>query len=97
MPTLIENYNWGSAIANQNPLLVRQLSEAYNDTALVVNTKVSRYVTDGVQRPHMNPPANDQFNNNFEIGDIFVRTDTDQAWIMTSRTTANAVTWTLIT
>lgn len=97
MPTLITNFNWGSTLANQNPLLTRQLSEAYSDTATVVNTKVSKYVTDGDKRPHVDPPANSQFNNNFEIGDIYVRTDTDSAWIMTSRTTANAVTWTIIT
>ncbi len=97
MPTLQQNFNWGSALKNDNPELCRQMSSAYSDTAQVMNTKVSKYFTDGIQRPHMNPPANDQFNKNFEIGDIFVRTDTDTAWIMTSRTTANAVTWTQIT
>jgi len=97
MPTLITNYNWGTSLRNENPELTRQLSQAYTDTALVVNTKVSKYTTDGLQRPHINPPANSDFNKNFEIGDIFVRTDTNAAWIMTSRTTANAVIWTLIT
>jgi hypothetical protein len=97
MPTLIQNYNWGNALRNQNPELTRQLSNAYTDTALVVNTKSSKYFTDGVQKPHVNPPANSDFNKNFEIGDFFVRTDTDTAWIMTSRTTANAVTWKQIT
>lgn len=97
MPTLITNYNWGASLRNQNPELTRQLSQAYNDTAQVVNTKTSKYVTDGNQKPHVNPPANSDFNKNFEIGDFFVRTDTDTAWIMTSRTTAEAVTWTQIT
>ncbi len=97
MPTLINNFNWGRAVENENPNLVRQLSQAYTDTALVVNTKVSKYVTDGNQKPNVDPPANSQFNNNFEIGDIYVRIDTNKAWIMTSRTTSNAVTWTIIT
>lgn len=97
MPTLNQNFNWGTSLRNENPELVRQLSSAYVDTALVVNTKVSSYVTDGVQKPNVNPPANSDFNKNFSIGDIYVRTDTDSAWIMTSRTTINAVTWTLIT
>jgi hypothetical protein len=97
MPTLITNYNWGTAIRNQNPELTRQLSDAYTSTAQVVNSKVSRYTTDGIQRPNVDPPANSDFNRNFDIGDIYVRTDTNRAWIMTSRTTSNAVTWTIIT
>lgn len=97
MPTLITNFNWGSALVNDNPSLTRQLADAYSNTARVVNTKISKYVTDGVQRPHVDPPANDPFNQNFELADIYVRQDTDTAWIMTSRTTSNAVTWTLIT
>lgn len=97
MPTLLTSFNWGASLRNANPELTRQLSEAYSDTALAVNTKVSKYVTDGVQRPHANPPANSNFNNNFEIADIYVRSDTNTAWIMTSRTTSSAVTWTQIT
>ena len=97
MPTLITNFNWGSALRNENPELTRQLSEAYTDTANAVNTKVSKYTTDGVRKPHVAPPANSQFNKNFEIGDIYVRTDNNRAWIMTSRVDAEQVTWTLIT
>lgn len=97
MPTLILNFNWGTSLRNANPELTRQLSEAFTSTALCVNTKISKYVTDGVQRPHVDPPANSDFNRNFELGDIYVRSDTDTAWIMTSRTTSNAVTWTQIT
>lgn len=97
MPTLITNYNWGASLRNDNPELTRQLSNAYTDTAQAVNTKVSKYFTDGVQKPHVDPPANDDFNKNFEIADVYVRTDTDTAWMMTSRTTSTAVTWTQIT
>ena len=97
MPTLITNYNWGTNLRNENPELTRQLSQAYNDTAQTVNIKVSKYVTDGIQKPNVDPPANSDFNKNFELADIYVRTDTNRAWIMTSRTTSTAVTWTLIT
>ncbi len=97
MPTLIQNFNWGASIRNANPELVRQLNTAYSDTAAAVNSKVSKYWTDGIQRPHVDPPANDDFNKNFEITDVYVRTDTDTAWMMTSRTTSTAVTWTQIT
>ncbi len=97
MPILVSNFNWGMALRNENPELARQLSQAYNQTAEAVNSKVSKYVTNGTTLPNVDPPANSQFNQSFEIGDIYVRTDTNTAWIMTSRTTSNAVTWKLIT
>lgn len=97
MPTLITKFNWGSALVNANPELIRQLDQVYTSTALVVNTKVSKYYTNGTTKPNVDPPASSVFNKNFEIGDIYVRTDTDSAWIMTSRTSDIAVTWTLIT
>lgn len=97
MPTLISNFNWGRNLRDQNPELVRQLAQAYDNTALAVNTKPAKYFTDGNQRPHVNPPASSDFNKNFDICDIYVRSDTDSAWIMTSRTNATDVTWTIIT
>lgn len=92
MPRLIEKFNWGNALFNFNQELVRQLDTAYADTARIVNTKISKVV-----RPGIAPPTSDQFNVNYEVGDIYVRPDTDTAFIMTSRTTATDVTWTLIT
>jgi len=97
MPTLINNFNFGSSQRNANPELTRQLSVLYSDIAFCVNTKTSKYFTDGVLKPHANPPANNQFNKNFEICDIYVRTDTNTGWLLTSRTTDEAVTWTQIT
>lgn len=97
MPTLATNFNWGDALRNENQALMKQLSTAYSSTALCVNTKISKYTTNGDQRPHVDPPANSDFNRNWEIGDIYVRTDTDTAWIMTSRTDSNNVVWTQIT
>lgn len=97
MPTLINNFNWGRALQNDNPELTRQLAEAYSNTALCVNTKISKYFTNGEQKPHVDPPSSSDFNKNFEIGDVYVRTDTNSAWMMTNRTTDIAVTWTLIT
>lgn len=97
MVTLIQNFNWGSSLRNSNPELTRQLSEAYNNTAQVVNQKITKYVTDGLQKPDVDPPASSQFNVNFEIGDVYVRQSTNTSWMMTSRTTAKAVTWTKLT
>lgn len=97
MGRLITNFNWGKALEDDNPLLSRQLSAAYTTTANVVNTKPSTYVTNGTNKPNVDPPANSQFNKSFEVGDLYVRTDTDTAWIMTSRTTSEMVTWTQIT
>jgi hypothetical protein len=97
MPTLITDFNWGASLRNANPELTRQLSGAYTNTAQVVNTKVSKYVTNGINKPNVNPPASSDFNKNFEIADVYVRTDTDTAWMMTSRTTSTDVTWTQIT
>lgn len=97
MPTLITDFNWGTALRNENTELTRQLSDAYTQTAQAVNTKPAKYFTNGTTRPHANPPANSDFNKNFDICDIYVRSDTDTAWIMTSRTTSSAVTWKVIT
>lgn len=92
MPILPRRFNWGNKLINENPDLYRQLSASYEDISGVVNTKVSKYAIDGTDAP-----ASNQINKNFDIGDIWVRTDTDTAWIMTNRTTAEAVTWTQIT
>lgn len=89
MPT---KKNWGRAVENENRLLTRQLDEFYTDSVSFINTKVTKYVTSGAD-----PSANTQLNKLFEIGDIYVRTDTDTAWIMTSRTDAENVVWTQIT
>lgn len=94
MPTLVERFNWGSALANENRLLARQLDESYTNTAIVVNTKISRYVTD-VDPP--NTVTANTINQNLDIGDIWVNSASDNAWIMTSRTTDLLVTWTIIT
>lgn len=84
--------NWGQASKSENPLLINELDDMYFDIANALSLLVKKNVISGA-----NPPANDQRNSFFSIGDITVRTDTNAAWIMTSRTTANAVTWTLIT
>jgi hypothetical protein len=97
MSRLNTTYNFGASLRNANPALNRQLGQIYNLIALALTDRVSKYVTNGEQRPHVDPPASSQFNVAFDIGDIYVRTDTDTAWIMTSRTTSEAVTWTVIT
>jgi hypothetical protein len=94
MPTLVTRFNWGRAIQNDNPILYRQLDEVYTDIAIVVNTKVSKYITD------VDPPNNvtaSQVNANFDLGDIWINKSTDTAWIMTSRTDTTTVNWQQIT
>lgn len=97
MTTLVQSYNWGAAQRNANPELTRQLSDMYFGVASAVNERVVSYVTDGSLKPHVNPPANSQFNANYGTSSIYVRSDTNTAWIMTSRVNTNQVTWTQIT
>ena len=78
-------------IKELSPTLANQLSKMYTDIANAVSLNIKKNVVSGAD-----PGANEQRNSFFSIGDITVRTDTNRAWIMTSRTTPNAVTWTLI-
>ena len=83
--------NFGS-VSRDNPPLARQLDEMYTDIANALSFLVKKNIVTGAD-----PAANEQRNSFFSIGDITIRTDTNKAWIMTSRTTPNAVTWTIIT
>lgn len=89
---LPQTRNWGTPTSDEQALLFRQLDNMYFDLANAINRLIKKNIISGAD-----PSANDQRNSFFSIGDITVRTDTDAAWIMTSRTTPNAVTWTLIT
>ena len=84
--------NFGAEVFELSPVLANQLSQMYSDIVNALALAIKKNVVTGA-----GPGANDQRNSFFSIGDITVRTDTNQAWIMTSRTTPNAVTWTLIT
>ncbi len=84
--------NFGSEVSQQMPVLARQLDEMYTDIANALNLLVKKNILTG-----SDPAASDQRNSFFSIGDIAIRTDTDTAWIMTSRTTPNDVIWTQIT
>ena len=86
MATLMPSFNWGSEIKNLNKTLYNQLIEIYSNIAGVLNTKpsTSKFTTD--------PISNSSTNANFLTGDFWVNESTDMAWILTSRTTANAVT-----
>ncbi len=83
--------NWGEAAQTESKALIRQLDEMYTDVANQFAPLVKKNILNGAD-----PAANDQRNKFFSIGDIAIRTDTDTAWIMTSRTTPEAVTWTQI-
>lgn len=84
--------NFGREVKNLSPELYNQLDQMYTDIANAISVTIKKNILTGAD-----PAANDQRNSFFSIGDIAVRTDTDMAWIMTSRTTPNNVVWTLIT
>ena len=94
MPTLATKFNWGSELYNANPLLIRQLDTAYSDISLVVNTKSSKYIA---ETDPPNPATENTINKTLEIGDFWVNKTSNNAWIMTSRTTDLLVTWKQIT
>lgn len=84
--------NFGSEVRELSPILSNQLSQMYTDIANALTYAIKKNVISGAD-----PLADDQRNSFFSIGDITVRTDTNSAWIMTSRIDGNNVTWTLIT
>lgn len=84
--------NFGNTVRGLSPQLANQLSQMYTDIANSFAQAIKKDVVTGAD-----PAANDQRNSFFSVGDITVRTDTDTAWIMTSRTSPTAVTWTKIT
>ncbi len=91
MPSLPPRYNWGSEIKNINPTLYNQLNDAYTISSRIINTKVTKNVTT------VDPTADSVSNASYDIGDIWINTNSDSAWIMTSRQTNTQVVWTLIT
>lgn len=84
--------NFGSEVNELSPELANQLSQMYTEIVSALSQGIKKDVVTGAD-----PAANAQRNSFFSVGDITVRTDTDMAWIMTSRTTPNVVVWTLIT
>lgn len=84
--------NFGTEIKELSPTLANQLSQMYSDIVNAISLGIKKNVVSGAD-----PAATDQRNSFFSIGDITIRTDTDTAWIMTSRTTPETVVWTLIT
>lgn len=84
--------NFGEEIREVSPVLHNQLSELYTDIANNLTQALKKDIVTGAD-----PAVTSQRNSFFSIGDITVRTDTNRAWIMTSRTTPETVVWTLIT
>jgi len=91
MPNMPPRFNYGAEIKNINDTLYNQLSDTYSLTARTVNQKVNKNVTT------LNPPADSQQNASYEVGDLWVNSSTNTAWIMTSRQTNTQATWTQIT
>ncbi len=84
--------NWGRSAESTSLELIRALDEMYTDIVNDLSNVTRKYSVNGTSAP-----ANSQINGLFDIGDIWVRTDTNQAWILTSRTTPEIVNWQIIT
>ena len=84
--------NFGSEVRELSPTLSNQLSQMYTDIVNALSQGIKKDVVSGAD-----PAAVSQRNSFFSIGDITVRTDTDSAWIMTSRTDPTTVVWSKIT
>lgn len=93
MPTLITRFNFGNS-CDDNSDLGRQLNQIYSTLAQAINLRVSKNVTTSDPPDPVTPL---DANLNYEIGDLWVNTSSNTAWIMTSRTTGLLVTWTQIT
>lgn len=91
MSRLPRKFNYGTEIKNVNDTLYNQLNDSYYATALVVNTKCTRMVST------IDAPTDDPINAGLDIGDFWVNSNNDTAWIMTSRASLNKVTWKQIT
>ena len=78
-------------MSKENPDLYRQLNDVYTDISQNSNGKANRI------NMTQDPPTNSSVNKNFDIGDIWVRTDTDTAWMMTSRKSPEEALWCQIT
>lgn len=91
MVRLNRKFNYGAEVKNLNDTLYNQLNDSYFSTSVAVNSKSTRMVQT------FDAPANDPVNSGLDIGDMWVNTNTDSAWIMTSRLSLNQVTWKLIT
>jgi len=91
MSRIPRKFNYGSEVKNINETLYNQLNDSYYEVSTCVSTKTTRF------EQKTNPPSSDKVNAGLDIGDIWINSATNSAWIMTSRTTAASVTWTLIT
>lgn len=91
MPSIPTRYNWGAAIKNVNETLYNQLSDVYSSITRLLNQKTSKAIYQS------DPELDAQINVSYDIGDIWINTVSNTAWIMTSRITNTQVVWTQIT
>lgn len=91
MPTLEPRFNFGQPDKNTNPTLYNQLNDLYSAVANNVNLKSGRFIA------VFDPLTLTTVNATLSVGDLWINSATDMAWIMTSRTTSTNVTWKLIT
>lgn len=87
MTRLNVRYNWGENLSEQNPELFRQLNDVYTDLATKSNGKANKIAMTS------EPPSDSPVNKNFDIGDLWIKKDTNEVWVLTSRITAESATW----
>jgi len=87
--------NFGAEIKELSPTLANQLSQMYTDIASSILNLIKKNVVTGADP--VSSPGTAQVNSFFSVGDITIRTDTNKAWIMTSRISPEEVVWTIIT
>ncbi len=90
MPNLPPRFNYGSEIKNVNPTLYNQLNDSFQEIAFVMRTKPS------VAFFTYDPSANATLNAQFNLGDMWVNQTSNAVFMLTNRTTSNAVVWTAL-
>lgn len=101
--TIPTKFNFGNTANDDN--LLRKLSDIYRILSSSANTANSSVETINTTLPSKlnfsintsDPIASDVINKTLELGHMWIRSDTNDIWIMTSRTTEEAVTWKKIT
>lgn len=90
MSRLPITHAFGDQILEKYPEVYRALNDMYIQIALAINEKSRVYVAED------DPPASDEVNRNFQIGDMWINKTTPEIFIMSARTSDIAVTWTSV-
>lgn len=90
MLRIAESFNFGRDLPEELKKLYTQLDRMYSTLARGINVKTRTYTSTSA------PSASAQINKEFDIGDSWIKTDTNKVYILTSRTSDIDVTWSLM-